>query len=55
MLAIFALAAAVGTLASPVNLAAHLTSRELKTPQQYVTIHESCNVTQRRMIEQGLT
>lgn len=54
MLAIIALAAAVGAIASPVNIAATLGSRDLKQTQTWITIHESCNVTQRRMIERGL-
>ena len=61
MIAALALSAVAGIAstavsASPIgiNLAEHLAPRALKDAVQYVTIHESCNATQRRMIERGL-
>jgi microcompartment protein CcmL/EutN len=56
MLAALALAALAGVSASPIgiNVAEHIAPRALKETQQYLTIHESCNNTQRRMIERAL-
>lgn len=54
MLAALALSALAGVSATPINLAAHLAPRALKDTQQYITLHESCNATQRRMLERAL-
>jgi hypothetical protein len=54
MLAALALTAlAAGVSASPINVAEHIAPRALKETQQYLTIHESCNNTQRRMLERA--
>lgn len=53
MRSILALSALAGAIASPINLAAQLAPRELKDKQTYITIHESCNATQRRMLEKA--
>lgn len=53
MKSVLALSALAGAIAGPINLAAQLAPRELKDKQSYITIHESCNVTQRRMLEKA--
>lgn len=53
MKSVIALSALAGALAGPINLAAQLAPRELRDKQSYITIHESCNVTQRRMLEKA--
>lgn len=46
---LISLAVLAGAIASPVKL----DSRALKTTQSDITIHQSCNSTQRRMLEKG--
>lgn len=63
MKAALALTLLAGAIASPVNLnqvkevnlAERLVpeSRALKQTSNYITIHDSCNATQRRMLEQA--
>jgi hypothetical protein len=45
---------AAGAVASPINLAPMFEKRELDTYTSDVTIHESCNATQRRFLERAL-
>lgn len=45
---------AAGAIASPINLASTFEKRELDAYTSDVTIHESCNATQRRFLERAL-